>query len=29
MRYPVAWACRQKIEPDGSLILRPNGRHLS
>ena len=29
MRYPVAWACRQKIEPDGSLTLRPNGRHVS
>jgi hypothetical protein len=27
--YPVPWACKQKTEPDGSLILRPNGRHLS
>jgi len=22
MRYPVTWACRQKLEPDGSLRLR-------
>ena len=29
MRYPVSWACRQKTEPDGSLILRANGRHAS
>ena len=24
MRYPVAWACRQKTNPDGSLTLRRN-----
>jgi hypothetical protein len=23
VRYPVAWACRQKTNPDGSLTLRP------
>jgi hypothetical protein len=23
VRYPVAWACRQKLEEDGSLRLRP------
>jgi len=22
-RYPVRWACRQKLNPDGSLTLRP------
>ena len=22
MRYPVRWACQQKLEPDGSLRLR-------
>ncbi len=26
MRYPVRWACRQKLNEDGSLILRPNLR---
>jgi hypothetical protein len=29
IRYPVTWACRQKTEPDGALILRANGRHAS
>jgi hypothetical protein len=24
VRYPVRWACRQKINPDGSLTLRHN-----
>jgi hypothetical protein len=24
MRYPVQWACRQKLNEDGSLTLRPN-----
>ncbi len=24
MRYPVRWACRQKVNPDGSLTLRHN-----
>jgi hypothetical protein len=24
MRYPVRWACRQKVNEDGSLNLRPN-----
>jgi hypothetical protein len=24
MRYPVRWACRQKLNEDGSLTLRPN-----
>jgi hypothetical protein len=27
MRYPVQWACRQKLNADGSLTLRPNLRH--
>jgi hypothetical protein len=27
MRYPVQWACRQKLNEDGSLSLRPNLRH--
>ena len=27
MRYPVRWACQQKLNDDGSLTLRPNGRH--
>jgi hypothetical protein len=27
MRYPVQWACRQKLNEDGSLTLRPNLRH--
>ncbi|MGA2919761.1 MAG: hypothetical protein ABSE28_01555 [Candidatus Sulfotelmatobacter sp.] len=26
MRYPVRWACHQKLNDDGSLILRPNLR---
>lgn len=29
MRYPVPWACHQKLNEDGSLTLRPNGRHAS
>jgi hypothetical protein len=29
MRYPVRWACHQKLNDDGSLSLRPNGRHAS
>ena len=24
VRYPVRWACRQKVNPDGSLTLRHN-----
>jgi hypothetical protein len=24
MRYPVPWACRQKLNEDGTLTLRPN-----
>jgi len=27
MRYPVQWACRQKLNDDGSLSLRPNLHH--
>jgi hypothetical protein len=27
MRYPVRWACHQKLNDDGSLTLRPNLRH--
>ncbi|WP_446743331.1 hypothetical protein [Silvibacterium acidisoli] len=27
MRYPVPWACRQKLNEDGSLTLRGNLRH--
>ena len=27
MRYPVPWACHQKLNDDGSLTLRPNLRH--
>jgi hypothetical protein len=27
MRYPVGWACRQKLNEDGSLTLRPNLQH--
>jgi hypothetical protein len=27
MRYPVRWACRQKLNDDGSLTLRPNLHH--
>ena len=26
MRYPVRWACRQKVNSDGSLTLRHNYR---
>jgi len=26
MRYPVRWACHQKLNEDGSLTLRPNLR---
>ncbi len=29
MRYPVRWACHQKLNDDGSLTLRANGRHVS
>ena len=29
VRYPVRWACHQKLNDDGSLTLRPNGRHAS
>jgi hypothetical protein len=29
MRYPVRWACQQKLNDDGSLTLRANGRHAS
>jgi hypothetical protein len=29
MRYPVRWACRQKLNDDGSLSLRPNLREQS
>ena len=28
MRYPVRWACHQKLNDDGSLTLRPNLRQL-
>lgn len=27
MRYPVQWACRQKLNENGSLTLRPNLHH--
>ena len=27
MRYPVRWACHQKLNGDGSLTLRPNLHH--
>lgn len=27
MRYPVRWACHQKLNDDGTLTLRANGRH--
>jgi len=27
MRYPVRWACHQKLNDDGSLTLRPNLGH--
>jgi len=26
MRYPVRWACHQKLNDDGLLTLRPNLR---
>jgi len=29
VRYPVRWACHQKLNDDGSLTLRPNGRHAA
>jgi len=29
MRYPVRWACHQKLNEDGTLSLRANGRHAS
>jgi hypothetical protein len=29
MRYPVRWACQQKLNGDGSLTLRPNLHHGS
>lgn len=29
MRHPVRWACRQKLNDDGTLTLRANGRHGS
>ena len=29
MRYPVRWACQQKLHDDGTLTLRANGRHAS
>jgi hypothetical protein len=29
MRYPVRWACHEKLNEDGSLTLRANGRHAS
>jgi len=29
MRYPVRWACHQKLNDDGTLTLRANGRHAS
>jgi hypothetical protein len=29
MRYPVRWACQQKLNDDGTLSLRANGRHGS
>jgi hypothetical protein len=27
MRYPVRWACHQKLNDDGSLTLRSNLHH--
>jgi hypothetical protein len=27
MKYPVRWACHQKLNDDGTLSLRANGRH--
>lgn len=27
VRYPVRWACHQKLNDDGTLTLRANGRH--
>jgi len=29
MRYPLQWACHQKLNDDGTLSLRSNGRHTS
>jgi len=29
VRHPVRWACRQKLNDDGTLTLRANGRHAS
>jgi hypothetical protein len=29
VRYPVRWACHQKLNDDGTLTLRANGRHAS
>jgi len=29
VRYPAQWACHHKTNPDGSLTLRPDGRHAS
>jgi hypothetical protein len=29
MRYPLQWACHQKLNDDGILTLRSNGRHAS
>ncbi|MBV8478322.1 MAG: hypothetical protein JOZ36_16820 [Acidobacteria bacterium] len=29
MRYPMRWACQQKLNGDGTLSLRANGRHAS
>jgi hypothetical protein len=29
MKYPVRWACHQKLNDDGTLTLRANGRHAS
>src|SRR5579872_2857918 len=29
MRYPARWACHQKLNDDGTLTLRANGRHGS
>jgi len=27
MHYPIQWACRQKLNEDGSLTLRSNLHH--
>lgn len=29
LRYPLEWACHQKLNDDGTLSLRANGRHAS